>query len=86
MDISSTRDLGHRRLVRGSVLHDLQNICASYFIGKDENSLSHRRSSKYDAGQERQTGVPESSDVRSGEILKLHARERRTVTGRDRRG
>ena len=31
-------------------------------------------------------GTPESSDVRSVEVLKLHARERRTGTGCDGRG
>ena len=46
----------------------------------------HRRSSKYDAGQEIRTGTPESSDVISVEVLKLHARERITGTGCDGRG
>ena len=56
---------------------------ASYFLRKDENPLPHSRSSKYDAGQEIRTGTPESSDVRLGEVLKLHATEHRTGTGYD---
>ena len=43
------------------------------------------RISKYNGGQEIRTGNPESSDFRSGEVIKLHTRERRTDTGRDRK-
>ena len=59
---------------------------ASYFLRKDENPLPCRRSSKYNAGQVIYTGTPESSDVITGEVLKLHTRESRTDTGRDGRG
>ena len=63
-----------------------ENIFASSFLRKYENPLPRRRSSKYDFGQEIWTGTPTSSDVGSGEVLKLHTRERITDTGRDRRG
>ena len=86
MDISSTRHLGHRRLVRGSGEGDLGNLFASYFLRKDENPLSCSRSSKYDSGQEIRIGTPESSDVRSREVFKLHTREHRTGSGREGRG
>ena len=45
-----------------------------------------RSRSKYDAGQESGTGTPESSDVSSGEVLKINTRDPRTGTGRDRKG
>ena len=63
-----------------------ENLFASYFLWKDENPLPYCRSSKYNAGKEIWTGNPASSDVRSGEVLKLHARERIIGTGRDGRG
>ena len=87
MDIYSTRHLRHGRRVRGSGEDYSRNLFASYFLWKDENPLPRRRISKYNSGQERRTGTPESSDVSSGEVLKLHVRERRTGTGLDgRRG
>ena len=59
----------------------------SSFPRKDENTLTHSRSSKYNSGQESRTGTPESSDFSTGEVLKLPAGERRTGLGRDgRRG
>ena len=85
MDISSMRHLGHSRLVRRSVENDPRKLFASYFLRKDENPLPRRRSSKYGAVQESRTGTPESSDVIIGCVLKLHAMERRTDTGRDER-
>ena len=51
MDISSTHHLGHRRRVCGSEEYDSRNLFASYFLQKDENPISCRRSSKYHAGQ-----------------------------------
>ena len=86
MDISSTRQVGHRRLVCGSVEDDLRNLFASSFIWKDENNLPRRRISKYNTGQEIRTGTPEFSDVSSGELLKFHMKEPRTDTGHDGRG
>ena len=86
MDISSTRHPGHRRLVCRSGEDDLRKLFASYFLRRDENPLPHRRSSKYNAGQEIRTGTPESSDVITGEVLKLHVRERITDMGHDGRG
>ena len=87
IDISSTRHLGHRILVRGSGEYYSQNLFASSFLRKDKNPLPRRRSFKYDAGQEIRTGTTESSDARSVEVLKLHTREHITGTGRDgRRG
>ena len=65
---------------------DLGKLFASSFIRKDENPLPFHRISKYNAGQESRTGTPESSDVISGELLKLHVREHRIGTGRDGRG
>ena len=76
MDISSKHHLGYRRLVRGSGEDDLGNLFSSSFIWKYENPLPRCRSSMYNAGQESGTGTPEPSDVRTGEVLKLHARER----------
>ena len=83
MDISSTRHLGHGRRVRGSGEDDSGNIFASSFLWKYENVLTHRSSSKYDAGQEIRTGTPESSDVITVEVLKLPVGERGTGSGRD---
>ena len=40
-----------------------------FLFWKYENPLNHRRSSKYDAGQEIWTGTPEYSDVIPGEVL-----------------
>ena len=80
MDISSLLNLGYRRRVCGSGENDSGKLFALSFLWKDENLLPHRRSSKYNSGQEIWTGTPESSDVLSGEVLKLHVRERRTVT------
>ena len=74
------------RLVRVSEEDDLQNLFAPYFLWKDENPLPHCRSYKYDDGQEIRTGTHESIDVSSGEVLKLHVREHRTGTVRDRMG
>ena len=86
MYFSSTRHLGHRRLVRGSGKDDLQNIFAPSFLQKDENPLPRRRGSKYNSGQEIRTGTTESGDVSSEEVLKLHARDNRSGTGRGGRG
>ena len=86
MDIFSTRYLGHRRFVCRSGEDDSRNLFASYFIRKYEDPLPRRRSSKYNAGQEIRNGTLESSDVISGEVLKLHAREHITGMGRDGRG
>ena len=86
MDLSSTRNLVHRRLVCGIGEDDSQKLFASSFLQKDENPPPRRRSSNYNSGQEIRTGTPESSEFRSGEVLKLHKRERRTGTGCDRRG
>ena len=80
------RHLEHKRIVRGSGDDDLRNLFAMSLLRKDENPLSCRRSSKYDASQENWTRTPESSYVSSGEVLMLHAREHRTDTGCDRRG
>ena len=55
-------------------------------LWKEENPLPCRGISKYYAGQEIRTGTPESSEVSSGEVLKIYTRERRTDTGRDWRG
>ena len=76
MDISSTRHLVHGRRVCRSGDDDLINLFASYFIQKDENPLPRHRISKYNAGQEILTGTPESSDVITGEVLKLLRRGR----------
>ena len=86
MDISSTRHPGHRRLVCRSGEDDLRKRFASPFLWKEENPLPRCGRSTYDAGQEIRTGTPESSEVRSGEVLKIHTRERRNDTGRDWRG
>ena len=86
MYISSTRHLGHRILVCGSGEDDLRNIFASSFLRKDENPLPRCRNCKYDVGQEIRTGTPESSDVSTGEVIKLHTREHITDTGCDGRG
>ena len=67
----------------GSGEDDLRNLFASYFLWKDENHPPRHRSSKYDSRQEIRTGTPEFSDVCTGEVLNLHARYRRTDTGRD---
>ena len=86
IDISSTRHLGHRRLVSRSGEDDLGNLFAPSFLKKDENPLPRCRRSKYGAHQEIRTGTPESSDVSSVELLKLHVRDHRTDTVRDTRG
>ena len=78
--------LEHRRLVNGSGEDDSRNLFASFFLRKDENPLSISRSSKYNEGQEIRIGTPESSEVSSVEVLKLHVREIITGTGRDGRG
>ena len=70
--------LGHGRRVHGSGENDLGNLFSSYFLQKDKNPLTHRRSSKYNDGQEIRTGTPESSEVSKGELLKLPVREHRT--------
>ena len=80
------RHLGRRRLVRRSGEEYLRNLFASSFLQKDENPLPRHTISKYDAGQGIRTGTHESSDVSSGEILKLHARKHRTGTVHDGRG
>ena len=41
------------------------------FFGEKKNSLTHRRSSKYDAGQKIKVGTPESSDVRKRKVPKF---------------
>ena len=86
MDNSSRCHLGHRRLVRGSGEDDPQNLFALSFLRKYENPLPCCRSSKYDAGQESRTGNPESSDVSSGRVLKIHAGERVFVFPKKRQG
>ena len=86
MYIFPTSHLGLRRTIRGSGEDDLRNLFSLYFLLKDENHLPCRRSFKYDSDQEIQTGTSEFSDVSPGELLKLHARERRTYTNRDGRG
>ena len=78
VDISRTHHLVHGRRVRGSGENDLGNLFTSSFLQKDENPLTHRRSSKYDPGQKIRTGTPESSDVSTGEIPKLQEGERGT--------
>ena len=83
MCIYSMRHLGHRKLIHRSGEDDSGNLFASYFLWKDENSLPHPRSCKYDAGQEIRTRTPESSEVSSGEVLKLHMRYLRTGKDRD---
>ena len=83
MDIYLTRHLGHGRRVCGFGENDSGNIFASSFLRKDKNPLTHRKSSKYYAGQEIWTETPESSDVSIGELIKLPAGERRTGLGRD---
>ena len=85
VDLSSAHHLGNGRRVRGSGENNLGNLFASSFILKDENPLSHRRISKYDAGQETRNGTPEPSDFGIGEVLKFPAGERGTGLGRDRR-
>ena len=80
MDILSTRHLEHRRIVRGSIEDDSRKCFALSFLLKDENSFPVVRALSI------RIGNPESSDISSGEVLKLHTRERRTVTGRDERG
>ena len=86
MDISSTCHLVHRRLVCGSGEDNSRKLFALSFLQKYENPFPRCSRSKYNAGQESRTGTPESSDVISGEVLKLHAREHRNGTGRDGRG
>ena len=81
MDISSTRHLGRRRLVRGSGEDDLQNLFASSFLWKDEKPLTHHMSSKYDAGQEIRTGTTEPSGISIGEILNHPKRDCGTGLG-----
>ena len=66
MDISVTRHLGHEGCVLGSGEDNLGELFASPFLRKDKNPLAHIRSSKYNADQDRRTGVPESSDVIKG--------------------
>ena len=56
---------------------------SSSSLRKYKNPLPRRRSYKYDASKEIWNENPESSDVSSGEVLMIHARERRTGTGRD---
>ena len=60
-----------------------ETFFASYFLQKDEDPLPCRRISEYDAIQESWTETPEPSDISSGKVLKLHAREHRTDTGRN---
>ena len=60
------------------------NIFASYFLWKDKNHITHRRNSKYDAGQYGRTGTPESSDIIKVKIPKLSAGNRGTNSGRAR--
>ena len=81
INISSTRHLGHGRRVCGSGENDSRNFLPHIFFGKYENPLPHRRISKYDAGQEIQNGDLESSDVNTGEVLKLPAGDRGTGSG-----
>ena len=83
MDISTTRHLIHGRRVRRSGENDSGNILASYFIPKDGNPLTKRRSFNYNAGQEIRTGAPESSDISGGEIIKLQTGEHGTGMCRD---
>ena len=53
------------------------------FSSEIQNPLPCRRSSKYNAGQESHNGTLEYSDVRSGEVIKILVRERRTEERRD---
>ena len=54
------------------------------FSSERRNPLAHRRSYKYNAGEEIRTGNPESSDISTWEIPKLPVGERGTDLGRDR--
>ena len=65
----STRRLGHVICVRRSDKNDSGKLFASSYLQKNENPLSCRGSSKYDASQESRTGNPESSDVSTEEVL-----------------
>ena len=82
---SSLSSEWHRRRIRGSGEDDSRKLFALSFLRKYKNPLPRRRISKYDAGQEIRTGTPESSDVITGEVLKLHTRELRTDTVHDSR-
>ena len=58
--------------------NDPGKLFASSFLRKDKNPFTHRKNSKYDAGQDVQTGPPESSNVRKGKMTKLPTRKRGT--------
>ena len=62
------RHNGYRGRICRSVGYSL--VFFSYFLLKDKIPLTHRRSSKYYAGQEIRIGPPESSGVRKREIPK----------------
>ena len=86
VDIYTTRHLGHRGCISGSGENDIGNFFASYFLHKDKILLTHRRSSKYNYGQESRIGTPKYSDVSKGKIPKFSAGKRGTNLGRAREG
>ena len=63
VDISTTRNMGYGGHVCGSGEDDLGNLFSLSFLRKEKISPTHRRRSKYYAGQEIRIGTPELSDV-----------------------
>ena len=73
VDISATRHLGNGGCYCESSEDASGKLFASYFLRKEKNPLTHRRSSKYDVGQEIRTGTTESSDIGEVTIPKFSA-------------
>ena len=65
-------------------------ICETFlprlFFGKTKTLSPVVRALSKMPVKKNRPGTPESSDFRSGEVLRIHARERRTGKGRDGRG